>query len=315
MSADYEPDLMLKAELDRLVMLPAAAGTWRDVEDRVRRKRRRRRGAGALAAAVVVAAAGYGGYSLYTDLRPERAVVAITDSPAGNLTGVRAELWTEIQRVREQTESGALAWADIERTWDATEGVAFGSLQSVNADKNPDNWMSFLSILEQELLTEESGPDVTIYLTDEAGDGAALLTKVMAMPEVKSCTYVSKADALEELRKYFRNNPAILSGLMANPLPNSLEVRLNDVEQAASFAARLAGWPGVDQILYATVDYGGLLALLEGLTPLGSDGSLPTSDSSRPSASTADRCSTTLPGRSTRTWSFLRARPPGPNFA
>jgi cell division protein FtsX len=134
-----------------------------------------------------------------------------------------------------------------------------------------------------------------------------LLTKVMAMPEVKSCTYVSKADALEELRKYFRNNPAILSGLMANPLPNSLEVRLNDVEQAASFAARLAGWPGVDQILYATVDYGGLLALLEGLTPLGSDGSLP--------ASTADRCSTTLPGRSTRTWSFLRARPPGPNFA
>jgi hypothetical protein len=38
MSSEYEPDLELKAEVDRLVVSPATSGTWSDVEERARKK-------------------------------------------------------------------------------------------------------------------------------------------------------------------------------------------------------------------------------------------------------------------------------------
>ncbi len=264
MSIEYEPDLSLKAELGRLVALQVPTGTWRDVEERVRHKRRRRRSAGALAAAVVVAAAGYGGYSLHSELSPDPAVVLIDDAVPESLTGVKADLWTEIQRVKEQFQSGALAWADIERTWQAMDSVLYPGIG--DEQLGPEGWLSFWSAVEWKLLSEEPGTDVIIYLKDEAGDVSALQAEIMAMPQVEHMVYVSEEDARERIEEAYADYPEILESYTL--LPASLEIGLREGGQAAAFAAQFAGRAEIDRVL--AVDWEGLLALLKDLTPSGS---------------------------------------------
>ncbi|MBN1319305.1 MAG: hypothetical protein JXA87_00550 [Thermoleophilia bacterium] len=268
MSVEYAHDLGLREELDRLVGYPTAPASWSAVQDRVRRKRRRRRGAGALAGAAVVAAAGYGGWSLYSTANHDEPMLVITDATSESLTGVRAELWSEIQRVKEQSESGALAWADIERTRGAMASVWRGTGGS---DFDLQSWLIFWSLTEQRLLTEDSVVEVTIYLKDDARPEhvSALHAEIAAMPGVKSVVYMSKTQALERLKHALSDRPEIFENLTGNPLPASLEIELADDVSPAAVAARLAGRPEIDDISYVA-SYEQLLGLLRGLTPSGS---------------------------------------------
>jgi len=267
MSVEYAQDLGLKEELDRLVGCPTAPASWSAVQERVRRKRRRRRGAGAVVAAAVVAAAGYGGWSLYSAANHDEPLLVITDAPPESLTGVKAELWSEIQRVKEQSESGALAWVDIERTW-----RAMGSVWSAAgySDLDLQSWLGFWSFIEQRMLSEGSVVEMTIYLKDDARseDVSALHAEIAAMAGVKSVVYTSKAEALERLKQTFRfrYRPEIFEDLSGNPLPASLEIELADDVSPAAIAARLAGRPEIGNISYVA-NYEQLLSLLRGLTP------------------------------------------------
>lgn len=265
MSVEYAQDLGLKEELGRLVGCPTAPASWAAVQERVRRKRRRRRGAGAVAAAAVVAAAGYGGWSLYSAANHDEPMLVITDATPESLTGVKAELWSEIQRVKEQSESGALAWVDIERTWRAMGSVWWGAGDS---DLDLRSWLGFWSLIEQSLLSKDSVVAMTIYLKANARseDVSALHAEIMAMTGVKSVVYVSKAEALERLRQTFSDRPEVFERLSGNPLPASLEIELADDVSPAAIAARLAGRPGIDEISYVA-NYEQLLSLLRGLTP------------------------------------------------
>lgn len=279
MSDEYGLDTRLRAELGRLVASSPATATWTDVQSRVRRRRRHRRTVGALAAVAVVAAAGYGGYSIWQEWGADRALLVVSDAPFESLTGVKLELWNEIERVKEQSQSGALAWEDIRRTWEAMDAVypAAGG-----PDLDAGSWLNFLGFLQEQLVTQESDRDVdvTIYLEDDPEPKAetimALQEELLAMPEVENAVYVSKEQALERLKQLFSDQPEIFSGLTDNPLPASLEIRLVAGEEAAPFAARLAGRPGVDQIVYAGFDYQGMLVLLRGLVPSASASSVTT---------------------------------------
>ncbi|HZD60779.1 MAG TPA: permease-like cell division protein FtsX, partial [Anaerolineae bacterium] len=65
--------------------------------------------------------------------------------------------------------------------------------------------------------------------------------------EIKSVTYVSKDEALERLKKEFKNSD-LLDYINENPLPASLEVTLKDPQKANQIADRLKGRPEITDI-------------------------------------------------------------------
>ena len=98
MSAEYEPDLELKAELNRLVVYPAVSRTWSDVEARARRASALRRTRGlrvavyASIAAVLVAAIAVGSVVGVGRLGQQRFALVIP-AEAYASTGARSGHW------------------------------------------------------------------------------------------------------------------------------------------------------------------------------------------------------------------------------
>jgi hypothetical protein len=167
--------------------------------------------------------------------------VAVT-TPTGEevlLTGVRAELYLEIQRVREGLATGTLVFE-----WDPP---AYSDLY-VPSDPNV-----MLDEMEQALLERGSpSSQVILYLTDASGEALALREEIMAMPEVKSCTFTSKDEALARTKEWYKDTPEIFEELVGNPLPASLEVLLEDGADPASFAAQFEGRTEVDEAYCAS---------------------------------------------------------------
>src|SRR5262249_18103215 len=67
---------------------------------------------------------------------------------------------------------------------------------------------------------------IVVYLKREpsAGDVAALLDRVRAMPGVAGAVFIGKADALHSLKQVLGKDAGVVDQLPSNPLPASLEV-------------------------------------------------------------------------------------------
>jgi cell division transport system permease protein len=73
---------------------------------------------------------------------------------------------------------------------------------------------------------------------------------VTGYEEVTDIQYVSKADAFEEYKERFRNQPELWENLPEDSLPASLRVSLTDAKFAEEVAARISGAPGVDEVKF-----------------------------------------------------------------
>ncbi len=164
------------------------------------------------------------------------------------LTGDRAELQAEIERIREGMESGTLVF-----DW-YPPGITAGDL--------PSDPIIFLDMLEQSL----ADPDVTLYLLEDAGDAPDLRAELAAMPEVARLLFVSNEEALAQMKEEYKDTPEIFSALEKNPLPACLEIWLTDYMKAASFADQLRDRPEVDEIRASGMDYAQWTAQLRSLT-------------------------------------------------
>jgi cell division transport system permease protein len=77
----------------------------------------------------------------------------------------------------------------------------------------------------------------------------AVRAKLLSFPETKDVSFVSKDDALEQMKAKY---PELVKNLPGNPLPNAFEVTPKDADQVAALAARLEPLPpGVDKVDYA----------------------------------------------------------------
>ena len=72
--------------------------------------------------------------------------------------------------------------------------------------------------------------NLIVYLEDDAppSDVLALREELLADPRVNTVEYITKEEALERLRQYFKDEPDLLQPLLDNPLQASLEVRSDD---------------------------------------------------------------------------------------
>lgn len=97
---------------------------------------------------------------------------------------------------------------------------------------------------------------VTAFLKEGLSDKQArdILKGVKQNSAVKQAIYISKDDALEELKSIMKDPDYILEGLDSNPLPASIEVKLRKGsvtgEAVKALAAKLMGIEGIEDVQY-----------------------------------------------------------------
>lgn len=103
----------------------------------------------------------------------------------------------------------------------------------------------------------EQKVEITVYLKtnpDPTQDEiAAMQTEITSWDsEVKTCTFVSKEDALARIKEWFKDQPKVLDNLTGNPLPASFEIALVDPRAVDLVAARIQSqWePIIDEVRF-----------------------------------------------------------------
>ncbi len=89
---------------------------------------------------------------------------------------------------------------------------------------------------------------------------------------VKTVKYISKDEAIKELKTTFKDTDYLLEGLGENPLPDSIEVKLkNDVvgpETVKRLTAKLRGIEGIDEIEYGEKFLSSLYSIKVGMNTI-----------------------------------------------
>ena len=110
----------------------------------------------------------------------------------------------------------------------------------------------------------ESTVEISLYLKDETSPDQIeeLENRIKDRPEVAEVHFVSKAQALEEMKKNLGDNQDVLAGLEEkNPLPDALRIKTISVEQVEPLARQLESFEQVDQVRYGKGVVEKLLAL------------------------------------------------------
>lgn len=107
-------------------------------------------------------------------------------------------------------------------------------------------------VVKNVTLNWEAKVEISAFLLDDAvaGEVNALQNQVTGYKEVSDVEYVSKADAFEEYKMRFRNQPELWENLPEDSLPASLRISLTDAQFAEEVAARISGAPGVDEVKF-----------------------------------------------------------------
>jgi cell division transport system permease protein len=110
--------------------------------------------------------------------------------------------------------------------------------------------------MREALVQVESRVEVVAYLRDDARISEIEIAEreLGALPEVQDVRYVSKAAALENARRDLRDLEGVFSDLTVNPLPASLEIRLDSEHRTEAsveqVSARAAAYPFVEDVTY-----------------------------------------------------------------
>ncbi|MGH3118326.1 MAG: permease-like cell division protein FtsX, partial [Gaiellales bacterium] len=100
--------------------------------------------------------------------------------------------------------------------------------------------------------TWEAKVEVSIFLLDNASEGEiqGLTQQLTEMNEVQTVELVTKADAYQEFKEQWADQPEFWQNLPEDALPASLRVKLTDAKYAEAVAAIMEGAPGVDDVRF-----------------------------------------------------------------
>lgn len=101
--------------------------------------------------------------------------------------------------------------------------------------------------------TVESSLEITVFLEDQLDRKALdrMEEEIKFIPGVTQLAFISKEQALVELKESFGEKAGILSGLdKDNPLPNSFRIKTGQAQDVPRAAAQLEELEGVDQVRY-----------------------------------------------------------------
>jgi cell division transport system permease protein len=101
--------------------------------------------------------------------------------------------------------------------------------------------------------TVESSLEITVFLEDGLDEEALerMEEEIKFVPGVARVEFVTKEQALEDLKESFGDKADILSGLEKdNPLPNSFRIKTSEAEMVPRAARQLEKLEGVEQVRY-----------------------------------------------------------------
>ena len=113
----------------------------------------------------------------------------------------------------------------------------------------------FITVVNVNMATETIKGDydsIQIYLADEttSDDAAMVIADLKAQDGVEDAYYESKEDAMKKFKKRWGENGYLLDNLQNNPLPNSIIIKIGDLEKADAIAEKAATYGGVEDIKY-----------------------------------------------------------------
>lgn len=99
---------------------------------------------------------------------------------------------------------------------------------------------------------------IQVYLHDETEyeEAVVMLEKLNEMQGVEEAIYLSNDQAMEEWKTKWGENAYLLEGLNKNPLPNSLKIKVTQLESADIIVEKVKSFDGIEDIKYykSTVD-------------------------------------------------------------
>ena len=110
--------------------------------------------------------------------------------------------------------------------------------------------LSAKSVVENNTVRWQNGVHVVIFLDDRVTTTAhkQLQDSLEAYPEVRTVDYFTKAEAKEEFKTLFKDQPELLSKVDYDKLPSSLRVNLNNPSDYELIIERMEGNPAVKEI-------------------------------------------------------------------
>ncbi len=84
--------------------------------------------------------------------------------------------------------------------------------------------------------------EIRVFLKDDitVEERQSLESFIRRMPEVRSVTYISKEEALNEFKKMYKDQAEMLKEIEGNPLPAEFKIRMKDPKFNRTVASRLA---------------------------------------------------------------------------
>jgi cell division transport system permease protein len=94
---------------------------------------------------------------------------------------------------------------------------------------------------------------IEIHLLDETDEAEtqALVAAFLEMPDVENAEYLTKEQNLEKWREKWGDNDDLLDRLRTNPLPNSIVIEADDIQNLDAIVARAQNMEGIERINYS----------------------------------------------------------------
>ena len=149
------------------------------------------------------------------------------------------------------------------------KGMAAASLFAITAMLLILGLFFFLTV-NVNFLTEEIKEQfdtIEVFLQDDQTEAQAdvIRTSLSKLPGVESVEYIDKARAMEEFKVRWGDNAYLLDGLSTNPLPNSLRVKLTDLNEGDIVAEVSRNMAGVEDVRYYQTEVNKILKVSEGI--------------------------------------------------
>ncbi|MCI5898713.1 MAG: permease-like cell division protein FtsX [Anaerovoracaceae bacterium] len=119
----------------------------------------------------------------------------------------------------------------------------------------------FILVVNVNVVTESAKQQfdtIQVYLLDETTQEQAeeIAGRLKQNGNVKSVEYLTKEQALEEYKVKWGDKAYLLEGLPENPLPNSLRIKVSNLEDADKVVEKVKTFSGIEDVKYyqTTVD-------------------------------------------------------------
>ena len=93
---------------------------------------------------------------------------------------------------------------------------------------------------------------IQVYLLDTAtfDQATSMMTELKGEDGVKEVSYLSREEAMDNWKTKWGDNAYLLDGLENNPLPNSLLIKVTQLEAADAVVAKVKTFSGIEDIKY-----------------------------------------------------------------